>query len=146
MLEMIINNNHNTNYATISPLSENIYIYGSLLPSTGIIFLLLTVVNVLEDLYNLMDEATDKAENRDRQSLNPPTTRPLRPISCLSLLEPPSPWRVSILLYKCILIKIPPQRSLCLQKARLLLQGVSTFSADATKTTRINFIVYNKFS
>lgn len=66
MLEMIINNNHNKNYATISTLSENIYIYGSLLPSTGIIFLLLTVVNVLEDLYNLMDEATDKAEIRDR--------------------------------------------------------------------------------
>ena len=65
MLEMIIDN-HNKSCATISTLSENIYIYGSLLPSTGIIFLLLTVVNVLEDLYNLMDEATDKAENRDR--------------------------------------------------------------------------------
>ena len=65
MLEMIIDN-HNKSYATISTLSENIYIYGSLLPSTGIIFLLLTVVNVLEDLYNLMDEATDKAEIRDR--------------------------------------------------------------------------------
>ena len=62
---MIIDN-HNKSYATISTLSENIYIYGSLLPSTGIIFLLLTVVNVLEDLYNLMDEATDKAEIRDR--------------------------------------------------------------------------------
>ena len=65
MLEMIVDN-HNKSYATISTLSENIYIYGSLLPSTGIIFLLLTVVNVLEDLYNLMDEATDKAEIRDR--------------------------------------------------------------------------------
>ncbi|XP_023349174.1 uncharacterized protein LOC111717935 [Eurytemora carolleeae] len=49
--------------------AENIYIYGSLLPSTGIIFLLLTVVNVLEDLYNLMDEATDKAEDQGLQQL-----------------------------------------------------------------------------
>ena len=46
---------------------EDIYSFGSLFPAFGILINLMTIVNVLEDLYSLMDSAADMAEEQGLQ-------------------------------------------------------------------------------
>lgn len=38
------------------------YSFGSLIPTLGVAINMLSIVNVLEDLYGLMDDVSDKAE------------------------------------------------------------------------------------